>query len=127
MCLATWPSRGAMHIFPSGSAWAGYAPRPRRSGGGDGCRAERDEVERQEDELQAQLDREAEEDAAHSDFTSNVRHRDTIIFEKQILLHRALSSLFVASAYIYTYACKNIHAGNNLHLNENGWALDRSN
>jgi hypothetical protein len=28
---------------------------------GDGCRAERDEVERQEDELQAQLDREAEE------------------------------------------------------------------
>ncbi len=41
---------------------------------GDGCRAERDEVERQEDELQAQLDREAEEDAAHSDFTSNVRH-----------------------------------------------------
>ena len=61
MCCATWRSQGAQHIFPSGSAWAGSATRPRRSGGGDGCRAERDEVEREEDELQAQLDREDEE------------------------------------------------------------------
>ena len=59
MCLATWPSQGA-HLslrvrlgrlcHQAQAVWRG-----------DGCRAERDEVERQEDELQAQLDREAEE------------------------------------------------------------------